>query len=314
MKKIGLALSGGSAKGLAHIGVLESLEKHKIKIDYLAGTSMGAVVGALYSSGMSIRDLKKIATTTKWENLVDFTLPDKGILTGYKIEKFLRVLLKNKKFKDLEIPMSVIAADVHNGEKVIFRKGDVASALRASISIPNVFVPYEYNNRVLVDGGVVAPVPVDTVRNMGADVVIAIDLSTQLKDVVVSSKPDKNKKFMKKLEKKMIEQEIEEINKYVAKKKNIPWVLKNILDHPEKIMEFMKKHKFRGPEFLRITSNSFSIMINELSKYALNSADYVIRPKLVGFHKYDFDRVKSIIRKGSRATEESIRDIKRLVK
>jgi len=112
----------------------------------------------------------------------------------------------------------------------------------------------------------------------------------------------------------MIEQEIEEINKYVAKKKNIPWVLKNILDHPEKIMEFMKKHKFRGPEFLRITSNSFSIMINELSKYALNSADYVIRPKLVGFHKYDFDRVKSIIRKGSRATEESIRDIKRLVK
>ncbi len=314
MKKLGIALSGGTAKGFAHIGVLEALEKNKIKIDYLAGTSMGAVVGALYASGIPIKELKKIAIETKWENLVDFTLPDRGILSGEKIENFLRVLLKNKKFEDLEIPLSIIAADVHNGEKVIFKKGDVASALRASISIPSIFVPYEYNGRILVDGGVVAPVPVDTVRSMGADVVIAIDFSTRMKDVVISSKPKKNRGFMKKIEKMMIKQEIEQINKYLAKKKNVPWVIKNLMDNPGRIIDFLKKHKLKGPELLKITSNSFSIMANELSKFALISADYVIRPSLSGFYKFDFGRVKGIIKKGYIATNSSQKDIKRLVK
>jgi NTE family protein len=314
MKKIGLALSGGTARGLAHIGVLEILEKNNIKIDYVGGTSMGAVIGALYASGMPMKDLKKIALTTKWENLVDFTLPDRGILSGYKIEKFLRVLLKDKKFKDLTIPLSVVAADVQKGEKVIFRKGDVASSLRASISIPSIFVPYEYDGRILVDGGVVDPVPVDVVRSMGADVVIAVDLSTNIRDVVVNSKTKRNKKFWKKIKKKMIEQEIEEINKYVARKKNIPWIVRSILDHPEKLVDYFKKHKLRGPELLKVTSNSFSIMINELSKYALTSADYVIRPNLTGVSKFDFGGVPNIIRKGSMAAKSSIKDIKRMIK
>ncbi|MBT4321635.1 patatin family protein [Candidatus Woesearchaeota archaeon] len=314
MKKVGLALGGGTAKGLAHIGILEVLEKNNIKIDYLSGTSMGAVVAALYSSGMPIKDLKKIALTTKWENLVDFTLPDKGILSGDKIETFLRVLLKNKKFKDLRIPLRVVAADVYKGEKVIFKKGDVASSLRASISLPSIFVPHEYNGRVLVDGGVVDPVPVDIVKSMGADIVIAVDLSVPLKDVIVSSKTEKSKKFLKKIEKKMIEQEIEEINKYVAKKKNLPWIIKNILEHPEKIVGFFKRHKLKGPKLLRITSNSFSIMVNELSKYSLLNADYVIKPDLIGISKFDFGSVPSIIRKGSSATKNSIKVIKKLIK
>jgi NTE family protein len=314
MKKLGIALSGGTAKGFAHIGVLEALEKNKIKIDYLAGTSMGAVVGALYASGMPIKDLKKLAIETKWENLVDFTLPDRGILSGEKIENFLRVLLKNKKFEDLEIPLAVIAADVHNGEKVIFKKGDVASALRASISIPSIFVPYEYKNRILVDGGVVAPVPVDTVRSMGAEVVIAIDFSTRMKDVIISSKPKQNKGFMKKIKKKMIKQEIEEINKYLAKKKNVPWIIRNLMDNPRRITDFLKKHQLKGSELLKITSNSFSIMANELSKFALISADYVIKPNLSGFYKFDFGRVRGIIKKGYVATNSSQRDIKRLIK
>lgn len=314
MKKLGIALSGGTAKGLAHIGVLEALEKNKIKVDYLAGTSMGAVVGALYSSGIPIKALKKIAIETKWENLVDFTLPDRGILSGEKIENFLRNLLKNKKFEDLNIPLAVVAADVQNGEKVIFKKGDVASALRASISIPSIFVPYEYRNRILVDGGVVAPVPVDTVRSMGAEVVIAIDFSTRMKDVIISSKPKENKGFMKKIKKKMIIQEIDEINKYLSKKKNVPWIIKNLMENPRRIIDFLGKHKLKGSELLKITSNSFSIMANELSKFALISADYVIRPQLSGYYKFDFGRVKGIIRKGYIATNNSQKDIKRLVK
>ena len=314
MKKIGLALGGGTAKGLAHIGVLEVLEKNNIKIDYLAGTSMGSVVAALYASGMSVKDIKKIALTTKWENLVDFTLPDKGILSGCKIEEFLRVILKGKKFKDLDIPLAVIAADVYNGEKVIFEKGDVASSLRASISIPSIFVPYEYNGRVLVDGGVVDPIPVETVRKMGADVVIAVDLSVPLKDVILNSKTGVNKKFLKKIEKKLIEQEIEEINKYVEKKKRIPWFIRNILEHPDKIIGFFKRHKLRGPGFLRITSNSFSIMVNQLSRYSVIGADYVIKPDLKGIYKFDFDKVSSIISKGKMAANKSIKGIKKIIK
>ena len=183
MKKVGLALGGGTALGFSHIGVLESLEKNKIKIDYLSGTSMGAVVAALYASGMSIRDMKEITMTTRWENLVDFKLPDRGILSGDKIETFLRVLLKNKKFKDLNIPLAIVATDIYNGEKIIFKKGDVASAVRASISLPNIFVPFEYNNRVLIDGGIVDPIPVDIAKDMGADIVIATDVLEHFRDL-----------------------------------------------------------------------------------------------------------------------------------
>ena len=313
MKKVGLALSGGTAKGFAHIGVLEVFEKNKIPIDYIAGTSMGAVVGALYASGISISEMKKIAKTTKWMNLLDFTLPDKGILSGEKIEQFLRILLKNKKFKDLEIPTAVVAADIKQGEKVIFKKGDVASALRASISLPNLFVPYEYEKRILVDGGVIDPLPVDVARNMGADVVIAVNLSTPTKHVGLNSKA-RNHKFLKRAEKKMLEDEIEEINKYVAGKKNVPWIIKNLLAHPQMIIKFFKKHKLAIPEVLKVNSNVFGIMTNELTKYSLNFADYVIKPNLGKTSSYDFDRVNCIINKGKKAANSSVREIKSLIK
>ena len=318
MKKVGLALGGGTALGFSHIGVLESLEKNKIKIDYLSGTSMGAVIAALYASGMSIRDMKEITTTTRWENLVDFKLPDRGILSGDKIEKFLRVLLKNKQFKDLNIPLAVVATDIYNGEKIIFKKGDVASAVRASISLPNIFVPFEYNNRVLIDGGIVDPIPVDIAKSMGADIVIATDLSVPVKNVVINSKTKKNKKFLKKIEKKLIEQEINEINNYTNKHKDsIPWFLKGVtavLNRPKTLIEYFTKHRLRIPEFLTITSNSFSIMTSELSRSALKSADYVIKPNLKGFTRFDFGRVEDLIKRGKTKTDSSIKDIKKLIK
>jgi len=315
MKKVGLALGGGSAKGFSHIGVLEVLEKHKIPINYIAGTSMGAVVGALYAAGFSIAELKKISTHIKWEELMDFTLPDRGILSGEKIELFLRKLLKNKRFKDLEIPLAVVAADVNKGEKVIFKSGDVSSALRASISIPSIFVPCTNNNRLLVDGSVLDPVPVDVARQMGADVVIAVNLFTQSKNVVLNSKFEIDKEFFSKIEKQMIEQEIEQINKYISKKnKKLPWIVRNVLEHPKMFIEYIKKHKLRTPEVLKVTSNSFNMMSNELGRHAVMSADYAIRPELSKYSRFDFTKASSIIKSGRKATEECINEIKSLVK
>ncbi|MBT4334620.1 hypothetical protein HOD61_02280 [archaeon] len=315
MKKVGLALGGGTALGLAHIGVIEILEKNKIPIDYISGTSSGAIIGALYASGMNISDIKKIAETTKWENLVDFKIPIKGILSGDRLEKFIRVLLKNKTFEELDIPLAVIATDIYNGEKVTFRKGDVASAIRASISIPSIFVPFRYQNRVLVDGGVVDPVPVEILKKMGADITIAVDLSKPIKNISIKSTSGKSKRFMKKIEKKMIEQELDEINKYASNHKaSIPWFLQSILNHPQKIFDYLLKKRLKTPKLLTITSNSFEIMVNALSKYALLNADYVINPTLNKFNRFDFDKSKEIINSGKKATTRSIKDIKKLIK
>lgn len=318
MVKVGLALSGGGTKGFAHVGVLEVLERHNIPIDYIAGTSMGAVVGALYASGISVPDLKLLAKETKWKNLVDFTLPDKGILSGNKIENFMRILLKNKKFKDLNIPTQVVATDISGGKKVVFKKGDVASAVRASISLPSIFVPHQYKGKLLVDGGVLDPVPVQVVREMGADVVIAVDLSTKTKDVVIDSKTMKANRFLKKLEKKMIDDEIEEINKYVSGKKNVHWAIKTLFSRPNMLKSFIEKNNLMGklkqPEFLRITANSFDMMMNQLSKYSVQDADFVIKPNMEGIGMFDFKKYAMIIDRGERATSKSIRKIKLLLK
>lgn len=315
MKKLGLVLSGGTAKGFAHLGVLEVFEKNKIKIDYIAGTSIGAVIGALYSSGLSVNELKEIAKKTKWSNLVDFTLPDRGILSGKKIEDFLRNLLKNKKFEDLKIPLAVVATDVYKGEKVIFNKGDVVNALRASISIPSLFVPFEYDNRILVDGGLIDPLPNDVVRDMGAKIVIGVDLSTKIKKTVLKSRVRRDHSFVKKMETKAIREELEEINKYISiHKDGVPWLIRFIFSRPKKIIDFFGKHRLKEPELLAILHNSFSIMTNELSRRSLESTDYVIKPDLDKFSSFDFDKIQSIIQKGHYATEKSIKKIKKLLK
>jgi len=139
--RLGLALGGGSALGFAHIGVLKVLHKNKIYPDYIAGTSAGAIIGAFYSAGYSPQNIEKIVNTTNWKKIMDFNLSDKGLISGKKIEKRIREIMRNKKFKNLKIPLSVVSYNIDKKEKVIFCKGDVAKAVRASISIPGIFSP-----------------------------------------------------------------------------------------------------------------------------------------------------------------------------
>ena len=177
MPKIGLALGSGGLRGMAHLGVLQVLEKEQIKIDYIAGCSIGSMVGALYCVGHDTDMLIKLAQQIKTRHVIDFAVPKMGIFSGNKILEIMELLTKKCEFKDLKIPLHIVATDLNKGETVILNSGSVSKAVRASISVPGVFVPYELNDRVLVDGAVLNPTPTDVVFSMGADVVIAVDLS-----------------------------------------------------------------------------------------------------------------------------------------
>jgi NTE family protein len=179
-KKVALALGGGAARGFAHIGVLKVLEQAGVPVDMIVGTSMGGVVGAFYCSGMSLRMMERLACHTQRNNWVDLTFPRLGLFSGDKLEQFMIVLTRGATFKELKIPLAVVATDLNSGEKVVIQDGPVARAVRATSAIPGVFCPVEYRGRTLVDGAVVERVPVQSARELGADVVIAVDVGIYL--------------------------------------------------------------------------------------------------------------------------------------
>ena len=181
--KIGVALGGGAARGFAHIGVLEILEKEHIPIDMIAGTSMGAVIGVLYAQGKTAAEIKKIAIDIDWVRmvqLVDPALPKTGFIAGNKIKDLLKSIIGDVDFSELKMPFACTATDIMTGEEIIINKGSVLEAVRASISVPVIFSAFEYKNRYLVDGGLVDQVPVEVVKNMGADIVIAVNVTQRL--------------------------------------------------------------------------------------------------------------------------------------
>lgn len=176
--KIGLALGSGGAKGLSHIGVLKSLEKNKIQIDYIAASSIGAIMGAHYARFKDVKRLEEEIfqfDRRKGLGLFDFTIKG-GIVKGKKTEKYLSDLLENAKFEDLKIPLAIMATDFNTAESVLFTEGNLTKAIRASIAIPAIYQPLFYLNRLLADGGLSNPVPVNIVSGMGADITIAVNL------------------------------------------------------------------------------------------------------------------------------------------
>jgi len=179
--KIGLALGSGGAHGLAHIGVIKALLDNDIPIDYIAGASSGALIGGLYAVHKDIDAVERIALTSNINLLTRFMLDVStrgGLLSGSTVEQFIRDALDDVAFDALRIPFAAVATDIHTGEAIVLRSGDVSSAIRASISVPVIFEPVVYGGRLLVDGGLVMPVPVGLVRDMGADIVIGVNLDT----------------------------------------------------------------------------------------------------------------------------------------
>jgi NTE family protein len=179
-KKIGLALGGGGAKGFAHIGVLKVLEENNIPIDFIAGTSIGALVGSFYSASKDVDYVRDVAVDnagTRFTSMMFELTRDGGLVKGDKVLNFLKDKLDEIDFNELQIPLAITATELNSGSiKYFEKKGDVAEAIRASISYPPIFSPVKIKNKLYVDGGLSCQVPVDKVREMGADIVIAVDL------------------------------------------------------------------------------------------------------------------------------------------
>ena len=251
--KFGLALGSGSARGLAHVGVIQVLEAYDIPIDIIAGTSIGSVVGSLYAAGASIDQLEKAALSMKKSTtlfLIDPALPHSGLISGNKIVEMLNDLaLEDKTFDDLKIPFEAVATDVESGAEVILTQGKVIDAVRASISIPGIFTPVKYQDYYLVDGGVVNPVPVNVVQKMGADIIFAVSLA-KLKPYTTALIINKETSNLEEVEKSSIlQQKIEQV-----------------------------KSTFESPNIFEVIVQSIDIMQAKITGQCLEGADVVIVP------------------------------------
>lgn len=176
--RIGVALAGGFARGIAHLGVLRVLQEENIPVDYLTGTSAGALLGIAYASGHTIPEIVRQARATRFKDFGNWRLSWLGLASNQKLEHYPRKFLGVSTFEDLRIPMAIAATDLSTGKAVYFSHGQLGPALRASCAYPGMFIPVEIEGRMLVDGFLAAPVPVDAARVLGADIVIAIFLES----------------------------------------------------------------------------------------------------------------------------------------
>jgi NTE family protein len=190
--RVGLALSGGAARCIAHIAVLDVLEQEGIPVDAIAGTSGGSIVGALYAAGMPLSQIQRVLLKARWKDILSFTVPRTGLISSDGIYRFMEEILPVRKFSNLDLPFAAVATDLRTGEKVAITTGSLARAVQASCSLPVIFTPTEINRRRLVDGGVASQLPVRTVRDeLGAEKVIAVNvnfraLETERFDTVIT--------------------------------------------------------------------------------------------------------------------------------
>ena len=176
---IALVLGSGGARGYAHIGVIEVLEQHGIRPDYIVGTSAGSIVGSVYASGKTAAELREIALQLKANDIRDVDLSLKGFFNGQKVEDYINQQVRGMPLQQLKIPMYVVATELKNGKQTVFNYGNTGQAVRASVSIPSMFKPTKIGEIEYVDGGLVSPVPVQVARDLGADIVIAVDILAQ---------------------------------------------------------------------------------------------------------------------------------------
>ncbi len=178
---IAFALGGGGAKGFAHIGVIKVLESHGIRPKIITGTSAGSFVGSLYASGMTSYQLQEVASALKESDIRDITISSQGFMIGQKLQDYVNLQVKQKPIEQFPIRFAAIATQLDTGKRTVFNRGNTGQAVRASCSIPNVFIPATIAGKRYVDGGLVSPIPVVAARDMGADIVIAVDISARPK-------------------------------------------------------------------------------------------------------------------------------------
>ncbi|MFG6458038.1 patatin-like phospholipase family protein [Roseateles sp. BYS96W] len=176
--RLGLALGGGAARGFAHVGVLQVLEENGIKVDVVAGTSAGSLIAAIYASGKNGKELQAMAEGMDEGAITDWSFPLRGLIRGEALARFVRDKTGGKGIEQMTVPLGIVATDLYDGSPILFRSGDTGTAVRASSAVPAVFQPVKIGQREYVDGGLVSPVPVRFAREMGAQVIIGVDISS----------------------------------------------------------------------------------------------------------------------------------------
>ena len=276
--KIGLALGSGGARGLAHIGVLKALVARGVEISYISGSSMGALVGAVYACSLSVRRLEVMSKDFTWRKMFRMfmpSLPKSGLVDGTKIVQLLQEHIDKESFQDLQIPLAVDTTNIENGELVTLTSGELIPAVRASISIPIIFRPVEINNTILVDGGLVSPVPVSTLRDMGADYVIAVNVLA------------KNRSW---LDEEKVRKQLEP-----SQDSSIRNLLKR-LNLEDKLPE-RRSERNRNLNMLMVLAQTIGIAISQMAEYQLSveKPDLLIEPDTSNISVHDFYKGEVVI-------------------
>ncbi len=314
---MGLALGSGGAKGLAHIAVLEYLESMEIPIDFIAGSSIGAVIGALHGIGSMGKFKEDILKFTFRDLLgyMDPVVPRSGLIQGKGFIKFMeRYIPRDAKIEDLKTPLSVLATDYGTGMSVIFRRGNILEALRASVSIPGVLMPVRYGETLLVDGGVANPLPINIVRSMGAGITVAVNLHPRLKKRglkhYVKTPPEEalprrgSKMLMPVAEDQSLELQ--------SRSAGVRWF--------GAIEQWLRAGKDQGknkmPNILEIMAGSVDIMeyVNTALLLKYNAPTVLIEPDVIDVQTLDFVDAKKIINEGYLACARAEKILHRRVK
>jgi NTE family protein len=307
-KTVGLALGSGSSSGWAHIGAIEALEEENIPIDYVAGSSVGSYVGALYASG-SLKSLKEFVLRMDGKKVFsyfDVVFPRSGILDGTKrLKELFSIHTTVEDFSELKIPVMMVATDLASGKKVVLKSGNIFNALRATMSLPGLFAPVKVKDRWLVDGGMVDPVPVGVARALEADIVIAVDLSS----TVASRK--KPKRQTKPVAKKTWDS--------LGYKSELLKKMADYYEHAEtsftgKISELLHRES-STPDIIETVMTSIKIMQKRITRInlAVEPPDILIQPRLGQLKMMDFDQVEQTIEEGYIGVKEKIEDIHKLL-
>ncbi len=307
-KKVGLALGSGAARGMAHIGVLKVLEQEGIQIDYLSGTSIGAVIAALYAAGVPVAQMEEVARDVDWQRmarLLDPILPTSGIIDGKKVTRFMSELLPVHTFEELNIPFATITTDVETGEAVVIKKGNLLEALRAAVAFPGLFTPVRFGDRFLIDGGLLNPVPVDLLHSLGAETVVGVCTIPEVKKraaeafLPANDKAETKSPLFEMFNAQAIEKILGELGYSNGRNKgNGP-----------------KPKDRRPPGIFRIFAQSVAIMENQINALQLerNETDLLIRPDLLDINLLEFHRAAEAIQAGEQATRPMVNQIKKLI-
>lgn len=324
-KRIGLALGAGSARGLSHIGVLKAFDDAGIKPVFIAGTSIGSMIGAAYASG-NLENMEKFMRkidVRKMMSYCDFTFPRQALMEGDRIMELIKELIPARDFNELVVPFSAVACDIHTGEQVVFDSGNLHKAVRASISLPGIFLPVSHEDRWLVDGGLVNPVPVSIVRDFDVDIVIAVDLNSGVlhangqKKSTSSGKNVKLRKSGELLQETSGNSSVELAVNDESKTSN--WIIdamgsrykemeRSVKDKLHKWANDEEKAKPTGPSIFDAIAFSIDIMSVQITRrnFELSPADYTINPSVGHLGLFDYNEASPTIDDGYKKAEELI--------